>query len=142
MAGTVDWHPETANRKIRSWAVRSLEAAAIVVENKAKELVSVAGTGMAVKGGGIVPHTGGRGKHIHGAFPSSPGEPPRKQTGHLRRSITHEVDRSNLVARIGTNVVYGRYLELGCRNLLPRPWLRRAFAESAPVVRRILSRPA
>jgi hypothetical protein len=51
VAGHVDWHPEAANRKIRAWAVRSLTAAAIVVETRAKELVSVAGTGTRAAGG-------------------------------------------------------------------------------------------
>jgi hypothetical protein len=35
-----------------------------------------------------------------------------------------------------------QFIELGTRRMLPRPWLRRAFAESAAAVRRILSRPA
>lgn len=76
---------------------------------------------------------------VYGAFPSRPGEPPRKQTGHLRRSIAYEVDRTNLVARIGTNLAYGRYLELGTRRMAPRPWLRRAQAETMNTIRRIFS---
>jgi len=83
---------------------------------------------------------GGKGgKTVYGAFPSKPGEPPHKQTGHLRRSITHEVDRVNLFARIGTNVEYGRYLELGTKRMAPRPWLRRALNEMTSKVKSILT---
>lgn len=71
---------------------------------------------------------------------SKPGEPPRKQTGHLRRSVTYEVDRENLTARVGTNVTYGKYLELGTkRGLAPRPWLRPALARVAARVNELLS---
>jgi phage gpG-like protein len=43
---------------------------------------------------------------------------PRVRTGRLRSSITHEVlvDEKGLVARVGTNVEYGYYLETGLRN--------------------------
>ena len=61
-----------------------------------------------------------------GAFRSLPGEPPRTQTGTLRRSITHEVfpkadevissfSTPDFVGRVGTNVKYGKYLEFGTR---------------------------
>lgn len=45
MAGKVIWKPEQANNQIRAWAIRALTAAAIVIQNRAKELVSVPGTG-------------------------------------------------------------------------------------------------
>lgn len=40
---------------------------------------------------------------------------PMVQTGRLRTSITHEIakDSAGLFARIGTNVTYGIYVELG-----------------------------
>lgn len=69
-------------------------------------------------------------KRKTGAVRSAPGEPPRKQTGRLRASVTYEVDEAGMNARVGTNVKYGRYLELGTkRGIAPRPWLRRALAE-------------
>ena len=54
--------------------------------------------------------------------------------------MTHEVDAAALEARVGTNVEYGKHLELGTkRGILPRPWLRRALAESQGDVNQILS---
>ena len=46
---------------------------------------------------------------------------PRVQTGRLRASITHETNQDSV--SIGTNVVYGKYLELGTVNHPPYPWL-------------------
>ena len=55
--------------------------------------------------------------------PSSPGEPPRIDTKNLHASITTETqrDRTSIETRIGTNVRYGLFLELGTRNMAPRP---------------------
>lgn len=47
---------------------------------------------------------------------SLPGEPPRRQTGDLWRRISHEIDRSRHVARVGTNLKYALWLEYGTRG--------------------------
>lgn len=47
---------------------------------------------------------------------SLPGEPPRRQTGDLWRRISHEIDRSRHVARVGTNLKYALWLEFGTRG--------------------------
>ena len=64
------------------------------------------------------------------ASPSTPGQPPGVETGALRRSV--QVDRSrvqsDLIARVGTNLPYGRTLEYGARI---RP--QRAKALSVPL---------
>ena len=60
-----------------------------------------------------------------GRKPSAPGEPPAVQTGRLRNNIVHQpATAANLIARVGTNVPYGKHLEFGTsRGLAPRPWL-------------------
>lgn len=73
----------------------------------------------------------------HGGSP--PGEYPGMRTGQLRRNVQQETDRKGLVARVGTNVVYGKWLELGTRKMAARPWLSRGMIESRPEVERILS---
>lgn len=51
-------------------------------------------------------------------------------TGRLRSSITRELSRDGegLVMRVGTNVVYAPYVELGTSRVKPRPFLRAALA--------------
>jgi phage gpG-like protein len=129
----VEWHGDAAMDYVRRRAVQALTRCAIEVTRRAKELLSVAGTNQA---GG----KGGKGKRAYGASRSAPGEPPRKQTGRLRASVAYEVD--GLEARVGTNVTYGKHLELGTRRgLAPRPWLRRALYETAGRIGQILSGP-
>ena len=141
MAGRVEWNGDALKAKIDAEMRRRLAASAIVVEDHAKVLISVAGT----SGGG---KRDAQGKFIKGSYtkirynanPSRPGEPPHRQTGHLRRSITHEVDATKLVSRAGTNVDYGRWLELGTVHVAARPWLRRALIEKRGEIRLILTK--
>jgi len=137
----VKWNGDDFKRQAQAEMVRRLERASIVVERHAKRLISVSGTGVQTKTGVIRKvkgGPGGKGKTVYGAFPSAPGEPPHKQTGHLRRSVTHEVNNTKLFARIGTNVTYGRFLELGTKRMAPRPWLRRSLSETSAKVKQIL----
>jgi HK97 gp10 family phage protein len=55
----------------------------------------------------------------------SPPEHPQVQTGRLRSSIIHQVtkDGDDIVAEIGTNVVYSKYLEFGTSKMPAYPWL-------------------
>lgn len=112
---------------------RRLSAAAIVVAAHAKRLVSEAGTGQ-----GRSAKTG-KFARVYGANPSRPGDPPHKQTGRLRASIAWEL--VGAVARVGTNLPYGRWLEHGTRKMAARPWLRRALSECRARVLAILSKP-
>jgi len=46
---------------------------------------------------------------------------PYRKSGRLVGSITHEVGQGEV--KIGTNVVYGKYLEFGTSRMPPYPWL-------------------
>uniref|UniRef100_A0A6M3KK60 Putative tail protein n=1 Tax=viral metagenome TaxID=1070528 RepID=A0A6M3KK60_9ZZZZ len=46
---------------------------------------------------------------------------PQRRTGQLASSITHVVSPGQV--EIGTNVVHGKYLELGTSRMVPYPWL-------------------
>lgn len=140
----VDWHGDEAMEYVRKKAMGALARAAITVTRRAKQLLSLSGTA-SYSGIGGLRRNGKKlrkGARIYGANPSSPGEPPHKQTGRLRGAMNQEigdvadhvgceVDPANLKTRFGTNVKYGKYLELGTkRGIAPRPWLRRALNES------------
>lgn len=58
--------------------------------------------------------------------PSQPGQPPHRVTGRLASSVGHLIEPDGLAGIVGTNVVYGRYLELGTHKMAARPWLRPA----------------
>lgn len=60
---------------------------------------------------------------------SAPGSPPHVRTATLTRSIDQENLRTpgGFTARVGTNVQYGRFLELGTRTMAARPYLRPAL---------------
>jgi HK97 gp10 family phage protein len=98
-----------------------------------------------VKAGKIIKTpSGSRAKRIYGSFPSKPGQPPHKQVGVLRGSVTYEVGyaaNGALTARVGTNIVYGKFLELGTRRMKARPWLKRALNEKRSAIHAILNRP-
>lgn len=61
----------------------------------------------------------------------SPPEHPQVQTGRLRSSIIHQVtkDENAIVAEIGSNVTYSKYLEFGTSKMPPYPWLFPAVEE-------------
>ena len=69
---------------------------------------------------------------------SKPGEPPRLQCGELRRSIAWELDAGKIVGRVGTNKIYGRYLEEGTEHMEKRPFLSSTLAQQRNTIRRIL----
>lgn len=83
-----------------------------------------------------------RGGALVGLNPSEPGQPPHVLTGRLRQSIQHRVDRDarGFVARVGTNVEYSKFLELGTRKMAPRPYLRPALFRERRRISEILAR--
>lgn len=46
-------------------------------------------------------------------------------TGRLRSSITNEIEGE--VGRVGTNVEYAKFVELGTNKMSPQPYLRPAL---------------
>jgi len=64
--------------------------------------------------------------------PSPPGHAPAAPTGRLRSSITHEVEGTT--GRVGTNVKYALFLELGTERMAPRPYLRPALHKNEKAI--------
>ena len=72
---------------------------------------------------------------------SKPGEAPYAQTQKLYKSIGHIKEPGRLAVRVGTDVVYGKYLETGTRKMAWRPWLVPALARSMAKIKAIFAVP-
>ena len=136
----IKWHGDAFEKKLFAHVKRNLAAACIALVNHAKTLISIEGTGK-------VRERDSRGKFkrtklIYNANPSSPGEPPHVQTGRLRGSVAFEVlTLGSMIGRVGTNLKYGRWLELGTKKMAARPWLRRSLLELKAAIAAIICRP-
>lgn len=62
---------------------------------------------------------------------SDPGQYPKARTRNLRNNINTQVEREALqvVGYVGTDVEYGRALELGTSKMEPRPFLSKTVEE-------------
>ena len=134
---TMKWNGRQAVSLIDAEVGKRVDAAARVLRDRAKELIS---RGQPVK---IYGKAAGRSRK--GLDPSKAGEPPKMVSGHLRLNVKKE--HSGLEARVGTNVPYGKWLELGTgggkwtavsagARMAPRPWLSKAVYESAAELQR------
>jgi phage gpG-like protein len=150
VAGKFTWNGPKFLAMLRAEMKRRVSACTIAVQNRAKELLNVDGADPPAKP---------KGRMNYGARRSKPGEPPYKQTGRLQSSVAHEVQDTGMgpVGRVGTNLPYGRALELGAKAtrskifgkptrpylwvLLARPWLRRALKDMRGFIRAVLGRP-
>lgn len=72
--------------------------------------------------------------------PSRPGEPPRKRTGTLQKSVaaTTFLEPGMVVTRVGSKVPYAPFLEFGTKKMAARPWLRPGVAEFGDRFHRLL----
>jgi len=131
------WHGEGGMEHVNHEAGRRVDAAARWLRDRIREAVSIPNV-VSVKSllsrfGRRRTVVAGRGKN-----PSEPGEYPRKRSGHFRRNVQSEYDPATTTARVGTNVIYGKYLETGTRKMKPRPWLSNALRDFIGGVRAIL----
>ena len=136
MADNLDWDGDGAIAHVRSRPSRT---------SAARRWRSCAGPRSCSRSPGRADRAGARREHrkgtrIYGAVRSAPGEPPRKQTGRLRASVTSEVERERAYGpRRDQRALTGRTLEMGTKQgLAPRPWLRRALAEMQARVDQLL----
>lgn len=71
---------------------------------------------------------------------SAPGEAPAQATGELRQSVKAAVDieGSNIIGRVGTDLEYAPCLEYGTENMAARPWLRVSCEKATPDILKAL----
>jgi hypothetical protein len=147
----VTWNGPKFMSLLKAEMKRRIFACVIQVQKHAKKLIGIEGAANTTKK---------RGQKLKvGAMRSKPGEPPRAQTKRLQNSVASEVggQGGNPAGRAGTNVKYGRTLELGAEDtrdtvfgkkvkpfrwvLLTRPWLRRALDESLDFIKAVMKAP-
>jgi HK97 gp10 family phage protein len=139
MPGGIDsWDADRVLADFRRRAGRGIRAAAVEGSNDVKAALSVPGTVPAGAAGAR--DRRGRSRRVYGAERSKPGEPPRKQRGTLRRSIAWLFDEATLTGRVGTGLMYGRYLELGTAHMAPRPFLRATLLKYRSKYLKIITR--
>ena len=68
------------------------------------------------------------------------GEIPHVDSGTLKRSIHHKVDKEVNSVKIGTILEYGLYLELGTVKMQARPWLTPAVERERVKITAILGK--
>jgi len=117
---TLVWHGNKVQGKLRD-GTRAALTDVVLVERYVK--------GSMKEGGRTESGAVGQGEKVYkiNTFRSKPGEVPRVQFGTLKRSIMHELHPTLPIARVGTNVVYGRSLEMGTKKVAARPFMRPAM---------------
>lgn len=107
------------------------QAAALVARDMQRNIGS--------EGGGPYVRVKGSGQARLVGPGAPPGSFPGFRTGRLARSMTFT--RGNrLVARAGTNVRYGLFLERGTSRMQPRPWAARTLRSSRRDAQRVFTR--
>lgn len=73
-------------------------------------------------------------RELNGEF----GAPKRIDTGNLRNSVTHDVQKQENAVYVGTNVEYAPYVHEGTARMAPNRFLRNAVEGHAEEYQRIL----
>lgn len=84
-------------------------------------------------------YVGEEGIYYHGENPSTPGEAPKKITGILQRSITHQMSQDRMQAFVGSNMPEAFWLETGTAKMAARPFLRSTMLEEADALTNIVA---
>lgn len=63
---------------------------------------------------------------------SAAGQFPMSDTGRLASNVEFTVaNKGRPVALVGTNIIYGKFLEFGTSKMAARPWLLRSFKSAS-----------
>lgn len=72
---------------------------------------------------------------------SRPGDPPNTDNGTLIKSVGFNVDETEMIAEVGTNLKYGKYLEFGTEAMKARPWLFPALQKCIAQILKLMRTP-
>lgn len=132
-----DWHGDELQRIVSDAMRQRLQTAGEVVRAAAVRSISQSVRRLHAGQGPVTRVRRGRRRAV--IQRSRPGEPPRTDTGSLRKSVFLAVRHDR--AYVGTPLRYGLYLEVGTVRMAPRPWLRPALINSLPRLQRIFAQP-
>lgn len=135
MPSHINWHGGEYRKGLATVMGRRIKAASSYLSSQIKADISQSGTLRYQRAGGKRPTA----KTVYNFTHSRPGNPPFKQTGHLRRTITYEITGLGLVGRVGTNLKYGRYLETGTKYMAPRKYIVVNLFQHKPTLARIIT---
>lgn len=121
---------EKAKKEYDKRAQRAIKKGALFFVAEVKKELSKQGTGKQYR----------RGRKIHIA--SAPGQPPAVDTGQLRASITHLVEREfrAWIAMVGTNLQKAAPLEFGTSRMAARPFILTTLTRIRPQVIKIFEK--
>lgn len=125
-----DWQGDEFIEGLKAQLGINLEKAAIYLKEKVKMALN--------EPQAYERYVGENGVYYTGLGPSTPGNPPKKITGFLQRSIAHEMSDDKLSAFVGTGVVYGLYLETGTVKMAARPFLSSTLLTERATVDQII----
>lgn len=117
-------------------AKRAITKGALLLEREIKKELSKPGSGRINTG--VSKSRKVRGVTVFSASKSTrrsaPGEPPAVDTGRLRASITHLIEKEFFAwtAQVGTNVEYAPDLEFGTLNMEARPYMLTVLSRIRP----------
>lgn len=131
---------QSVKAQMRSENKKRLRECAKVVRQQARALLSVSGVGKRQRGQVVVAKSARSKGAVIGAFRSRAGDPPRKQTGKLLRSVTHLLIGYSR-SRVQTSEFYGRILDSPKYRYGRRPWLKAALDDKRGEIKAILTRP-
>lgn len=122
-------------------AKRAIKKGSLLLVREIKKELSKPGSGRARRSG--------KKKFIQGVRvlsnrnrASAPGEPPAVDTGRLRASIIHEIEREfrTWIGTVGTNVEYAPSLEFGTTKMAARPFMLITLTRIRPQLIRLFAR--
>ena len=124
----VVWNGPKVFSDIEDTMVNRLDLALMTLKNEARRVISRVQTVVGV------------GVRKRGTDPSTPNTPPKRVRGFLHSSIFSDIDRQRIRGRVGTPLKYGLFLEIGTRNIAPRPWMSVAMKNKRQRIKSIFTR--
>jgi HK97 gp10 family phage protein len=140
-----EWNGEKVKQLLHKKLDSKMVASGVLMVNDTKEHLNHEGAakaGSKFVGTGTIGVAGkvyGKGRLIYNKTASDPGEDPFKQHRDLFNSITYTYDSATKNLRVGTTLLYGKFLELGTKKMAARPFLRNEWKRAKQKIQSLFS---